>query len=92
MTNEEYYALVSSTGYKPVPADWEDGKPIAGQEKMPVRFVNIDNVNAFIAWRSKRDGVSYRLPTEAEWEYAARNGSKDSLYPWGDKFDANPRC
>jgi formylglycine-generating enzyme required for sulfatase activity len=34
--------------------------------------------------------VNYRLPTEQEWEYAARNGSKNDLYPWGNKFDA--RC
>jgi formylglycine-generating enzyme required for sulfatase activity len=46
-------------------------------------------VNAFIAWRSKRDGVTYRLPTEEEWEYAARNGSKDNLYPWGDAFKSS---
>jgi len=57
---------------------------------MPVRFVNIDDISAFAAWRSKRDGVIYRLPTEAEWEFAARNGAKDDLYPWGSTFD--PKC
>jgi formylglycine-generating enzyme required for sulfatase activity len=57
---------------------------------MPVRFVNADDVKAFAAWRSKRDGVEYRLPTEEEWEFAARNGAKGNLYPWGDKFD--PQC
>jgi formylglycine-generating enzyme required for sulfatase activity len=90
VTNEEYYAFTTETGYKPLPAHWINGKPIQGQERMPVRFVNIDDINAFIAWRSKRDGVTYRLPTEEEWEYAARNGSKDNLYPWGDKYD--PKC
>jgi formylglycine-generating enzyme required for sulfatase activity len=55
---------------------------------MPVRFVTIDDAKAFAEWRSKRDGVTYRLPTEEEWEYAARNGSKGNLYPWGDKYDA----
>jgi len=58
--------------------------------KMPVRFVNIDDISAFAAWRSKPDGVTYRLPTEAEWEFAARNGSKDNMYPWGDNYD--PKC
>ncbi len=63
-------------------------KPIPGQELMPVRFVNAEDVKAFAAWRSKRDGVEYRLPTEEEGEYAARNGNKQNLFPWGDKFDA----
>ena len=90
VTNGEYYQFVKETGYKPVPAHWVNDKPIASEEKMPVRFVNIDDISAFAAWRSKRDGVNYRLPTEAEWEFAARNGAKDNMFPWGDSFD--PKC
>ena len=88
ITNAEYYSFINETSYRPVPAHWVNDKPILGQERMPVRFVNIDDINAFISWRSKRDGVTYRLPTEEEWEYAARNGAKDNLYPWGDTFQA----
>jgi serine/threonine protein kinase/formylglycine-generating enzyme required for sulfatase activity len=88
VTNEEYYAFTQAMDYKTLPEHWVNGKPASGTEKQPVRYVNIDDVKAFIAWRSKRDGVTYRLPTEEEWEYAARNGSKNSLYPWGDKYDA----
>jgi formylglycine-generating enzyme required for sulfatase activity len=90
VTNGEYYAFVSETGYRPVPAHWVNDKPIPSLYKMPVRFVNIDDVEAFARWRSKRDGKTYRLPTEAEWEYAARNGAKNDLYPWGSEFD--PGC
>jgi formylglycine-generating enzyme required for sulfatase activity len=88
ITNAEYFAFVSETSYHPVPAHWVNDKPVLGTERMPVRFVNIADVDAFIEWRSKRDGVTYRLPTEAEWEFAARNGGKNNLYPWGDSFQA----
>ncbi|MBK7512949.1 MAG: SUMF1/EgtB/PvdO family nonheme iron enzyme [Chloracidobacterium sp.] len=90
VSNNEYFAFVSTTGYRPTPADWVNDKPIAGQETWPVRFVNIADVKAFAAWRSKNDGNTYRLPTEAEWEFAARNGPKDDIYPWGEVF--KPEC
>lgn len=95
VTNAAFYEFVVTSNYKPASeesylAHWENKKPIAGDENKPVRYVNYDDVTAFAEWRSKRDGVTYRLPTEQEWEYAARNGAKNNLYPWGDKFDQ--RC
>jgi eukaryotic-like serine/threonine-protein kinase len=86
VTNAEYYNFVVQSGYKHVPADWENGKPLASRENMPVRYVNFEDAKAFAEWLSQRDGVTYRLPTEDEWEYAARNGEKSTLYPWGDEF------
>lgn len=92
VTNAEFFEFVKSASYKPASSEkfmahWVNGKPIGGEETMPVRFVSIEDIKAFAAWRSKRDGVNYRLPTEQEWEFAARNGNKQNLYPWGDKYD-----
>lgn len=87
VTNAEYYAFVEATNYNPLPLHWENGKPLTADLKVPVRYVNNDDINAFITWRSKRDGINYRLPSEEEWEYAARNGSENNLYPWGNEFD-----
>ncbi|MDQ3181269.1 MAG: SUMF1/EgtB/PvdO family nonheme iron enzyme [Acidobacteriota bacterium] len=86
VTAEEYYEFVKATDYKPTPSYWEDGKPLANEGKLPVRYINMNDVKAFAEWRSKRDKVIYRLPTESEWEYAARNGAENNLYPWGDEF------
>lgn len=93
VTNEAFYEFMQKTNYKPVSADfflghWVNGMPVKGTEDQPVRYVNIEDVNAFAEWRGKRDSATYRLPTEQEWEYAARNGSKENMYPWGDTFDA----
>lgn len=94
VTNAEYAEFIKETG-KPAPAidpsvkdsywqPWNGKNPPAGREHWPVANVSLKDVEAFAAWLSKRDGVVYRLPTEEEWEFAARNGSADSLFPWGN--------
>ena len=98
VTNAEYAEFVRETGH-PAPSaggqgeqetpywkPWTGGSPPAGQEQWPVRNVTAADARAFAAWRSKRDGVAYRLPSEEEWEYAARSGGAFRLYPWGDEF------
>ncbi len=85
VTNAEYAQFVSETQHEP-PSNWAGGKPISGQEALPVTFVSYDDAVAFAAWRSKRDGKQYRLPTEEEWEYAARGGDQNNIYPWGNTW------
>src|SRR5256714_1172141 len=85
VTNAEYAEFVHETNHTP-PSHWANGEPLAGQEMWPVINVSFNDVQAFAEWRSKRDGVTYRLPTEEEWEYAARGGDRDLLYPWGNTW------
>jgi formylglycine-generating enzyme required for sulfatase activity/serine/threonine protein kinase len=85
VTNAEYAQFVHETNHTP-PQQWGSVKAPVGQELLPVSNVSYDDAVAFAEWRSKRDGVTYRLPTEEEWEYAARNGDKDNLYPWGNAW------
>ncbi|MBS1796129.1 MAG: formylglycine-generating enzyme family protein [Acidobacteria bacterium] len=87
VTNAEYYEFVKAKNYNPIPSNWENGRPLTNELNMPVRYVNLEDIKAFTDWRSERDKVAYRLPTEEEWEYAARNGSENNLYPWGDKWE-----
>jgi len=86
VTNAEYYEFVKDSGHDSTPANWERGKPMESDLKMPVRFVSHNDAIDFAAWRSNRDNLTYRLPTEQEWEFAARNGSQNNLYPWGDDY------
>jgi serine/threonine-protein kinase len=85
VTNAEYARFVSESNHTP-PQQWGSINPPVGQELLPVSSVSYEDAVAFAEWRSKRDGVTYRLPTEEEWEYAARNGDKDNLYPWGNAW------
>ena len=54
--------------------------------------VSWDDAKTYIDWLSNRTGLSFRLPSEAEWEYAARAGTT-TMYPWGDSIGAaNANC
>jgi formylglycine-generating enzyme required for sulfatase activity len=71
-----------------------DGKyaPRQGCERSAANTVNWVGADAFCRWLNKKSGETVRLPTEAEWEFAAR-GVEGRTYPWGDKLleDAVPR-
>ena len=85
VTNEEYANFVRETNHPP-PAYWNKGAPPAANMQWPVTQVSLEDARRFAEWRSKRDKKKYRLPTEEEWEYAARNGAQDTFYPWGNHW------
>ena len=62
---------------------WRNGRPPAGRGDHPVVLVSHADAGAYAAWLSEVTGQTWRLPTEAEWEKAAR-GTDGRRFPWGN--------
>ncbi|MDA5192909.1 formylglycine-generating enzyme family protein [Govanella unica] len=102
ITNAQFAAFVKATGHQtlpgcqvyPKPTDgsdlkygWRDpGYGRAPKPTEPVACVSWKDAQIYVAWLAKKTGKAYRLPTEAEWEYAARAGSTTAFH-WGDNAD-----
>ena len=67
---------------------WRAGKPPQGREDHPVVLVSHDDAVAYAEWLGERTGGQWRLPTETEWEKAAR-GTDGRRFPWGETYDAS---
>ncbi len=67
---------------------WKEGSFPAGQENHPVALVSLDDAKTYCAWKGEKMGRNYRLPTEAEWEKAAR-GTDGRIFPWGNEWNSN---
>jgi len=100
VTVAQFRAFVATTEYAAEPGcrvwldgawvlsrqhDWRDpGFADAQADTEPVVCVSWDDARAYVEWLSKTTGHRYRLPSEAEWEYAARGGTSTPRY-WGDR-------
>jgi len=80
-TNAEYARFLTGTQH-PRPLHWDDAN--FKHPEQPVVAVSWFDAAAYCEWLTKITGRRYRLPTEAEWERAARGGVEGKLYPWGD--------
>jgi rhamnogalacturonan endolyase len=82
LTNAEYREFVLAAKAR-APRHWLNGLIPAGFENHPLIFVNRYDALAYLEWRTKKENRRYRLPTAAEFEYAARAGDPRARYPWG---------
>jgi len=82
VTNREYKICVEDKAVV-APPFWTE--PMFAHPEKPVVGVTWDEAAAYCRWLSERVGHTFRLPTEAEWERAARGGREGVLYPWGDE-------
>ena len=83
VTCRDYARFLTVTGHEE-PRDWQT---FSTNPDRPVVGVSWFDCQAYCTWRGT-GGISVRLPTEAEWERAARGGVEGERYPWGDEIPA----
>ncbi|MCL4862590.1 MAG: formylglycine-generating enzyme family protein, partial [Caldilineaceae bacterium] len=90
VTNAQYYQFVVATGREP-PGHWEAGRPPDDLLDHPVINVTWHDAVAYCKWLGRQLGRQVRLPSEAEWEKAAR-GTDGWVYPWGNQPPNDRLC
>ncbi|UCE04673.1 MAG: SUMF1/EgtB/PvdO family nonheme iron enzyme, partial [bacterium] len=86
ITNTQYRIFVQATGHRS-PKYWEEDRITKGKETHPVVGIDWYDALEYCKWLGKMISKSITLPSEAQWEKAARGSNDKREYPWGDKFD-----
>jgi formylglycine-generating enzyme required for sulfatase activity len=86
VTHLEYRAFLLDSGHPALPGSWPLGRYPAAHANHPVHGVTAASAQAYADWLAARTHRQFRLPTEAEWEWAAA-GPQGREFPWGDRFD-----
>ena len=90
VTNAQYALYVADQKVNP-PQHWRGGRPPKGKEDHPVVYVSWHDAQAYCGWLSGKIGKHVRLPTEAEWEKAARGGIPPAKNGGGERGRASIR-
>ncbi len=88
VTNEEYRHFLLDTQFPKLPTSWRFGVYDEFRANEPVWTVSPEAADAYAQWLASSAGRAFRLPTEAEWEYAA-SGPDHLEFPWGDQWAAD---
>ena len=88
VTNLEYRIFLRESGEQRIPDSWFLGRYPAEQANHPVSGLRAEDADCYADWVAEKTGRSFRLPSEAEWEYASA-GPGNLEYPWGERFLAD---
>ena len=88
VTNKEYREFLIDTAYRELPTSWEFRRYPHERSNHPVYTVSPEAADCYARWLSKRTGRAFRLPSEAEWEFAA-GGPNGEEFPWGANFNSD---
>ncbi len=90
VTNAQYQIFLEQTGHR-APEPWQEGRPLKDEGSHPVATISWYDAIAYCEWLSRVTGKQVTLPSEAQWEKAARGAKDQRVYPWGDAFEV-ARC
>lgn len=88
ITNQQYAQFLQQSEH-PAPPHWNNERPVQDKPDHPVVNVSYDDASAYCIWLSQQTGQPFRLPSEKEWEKAAKGDATEKrIYVWGNEWRA----